>query len=189
MDHFDAESVSLFPDSAVVLCPVPVAEYLEEGGRRVVSMRPGESYSYKHGHVIAVESVHPGGRFSWKNSDEYGAIGFVITTPHGAIYYSGDTEYFEGMIDIGSAWRLEIAILNMSPHLSGEDAIRAVWATRAKVVIPSHFGAYDYIFFGPLKGPRGYDEIKEMICDQTILLQPGEDLPLERGTRRAAGRN
>ena len=189
MDHLDLESIAMFPDSARVLCPWTVAGYIEEIGRGFTIMRPGDTYEYPHGKVVAVAAEHPGRRFSLRKSSESGAIGFVITTPYGTVYYSGDTEYFEGMIDIGTAWQPEIAILNITPHLSGESAVRAVWATRAKAVIPVHFGAYDYILFGPLKSPRGYDEIEELISEQAVLLQPGESLSLEREVRKAAAQN
>jgi L-ascorbate metabolism protein UlaG (beta-lactamase superfamily) len=185
MDHLNKESIAMFPDSAMVLCPWTVAERLEDSGRAFTVMRPGDIYEYPHGKVVAVRAEHPGKRFSLRRSSEDGAIGFVITTPYGTIYYSGDTEYFEGMIDIGSAWQLEIAILNIGPHLSGANAVRAVWVTRANVVLPVHFGAYDYILIGPLKSPRGYDEIEEMVSEQAVLLQPGESISLKRAARKA----
>ena len=188
MDHLNKESIAMFPDSAVVLCPWTVAEHLEDSGRAFTVMRPGDTYEYTHGKVVAVRAEHPGRRFSLRKNSEDGAIGFIITSPYGTVYYSGDTEYFEGMIDIGSRWQPEIAILNITPHLSGANAVRAVWATRAKVILPVHFGAYDYILFGPLKGPRGYDEIADMISGQAVLLQPGESISLEREARKAANR-
>ncbi len=189
MDHLDTETIAMFPDSAIVLCPWTVTGYLEESGREFRIMRPGDTYEYPHGKVVAVAADHPGRRFSLRKSSTDGAIGFVITTPFGTVYYSGDTGYFEGMIDIGTAWQPEIAILNMTSHLSGRSAVRAVWATRAKAVIPVHFGAYDYILFGPLKSPRGYDDIEELISEQAVLLQPGESLSLEREVRKAAAQN
>lgn len=183
MDHLDTETIAMFPDSAAVLCPWTVAEHLEGSGRAVTVMRPGDVFDYPHGKIIAVRAEHPGKRWAWWGEQQDGAIGFIITTPHGTVYYSGDTSYFEGMNDIGTAWRPEIAIISITPHLKAEDAIRAVWATRAPRVIPVHFGAYDYLFFGPLEHPRGYEEIERMVSDQVVLLQPGQDLPLERGRR------
>ena len=181
MDHFHPGSVAMFPDSAVVLCPWPVAGYLEGTGRRFEVMEPGDVYVFPHGEVHAVAAEHPAGRYSMFGDPEHGGtIGFVIVTPYGKIYYSGDTGYFDGMTDIGAQFRPDIAILNFSPHLRGAEAIRAAWATRARTVIPAHFGAYDYILFGPLKNPRGYDDIKRMIDSQAVLLQPGESLPIER---------
>lgn len=189
MDHLHPESITMFPDSATVLCPWTVAGYLEKIGRKFTIVRPGDTFEYPHGRVIAVAADHPGKRYALRKGGADDAIGFVITTPYGNIYCSGDTEYFEGMIEIGTAWQPEIAILNLTPHLSGESAVRAVWATRAKTVIPVHFGAYDYILFGPLKSPRGYDEIKDLISEQAVLLQPGESYSLEKETRRSADQN
>jgi len=190
MDHFHAGSVAMFPDSAVVLCPYPVAEYLEETGRLFVIMEPGDVYEYPHGKVHAVHAEHPAGRYAmFGDSEEGGAIGFVVTSPYGSVYYSGDTRYFDGMADIGSRFRPDIAIINFSPHLRGAGAIRAAWATRARTVIPSHFGAYDYILFGPLGSPRGYGDIVRMIEDQAVLLQPGESVPIDHKPGEDADQN
>ena len=180
VDHFDTETIALFPDSARVLCPWTAAEHLQGTGREVTIMRPGDTFDYPHGKVVAVYAEHPGKRWSWRGRQKDGAIGFIITTPYGNIYYSGDTEYFPEMNQIGSRWCPSIAIISINAHLTGQDAVRAVWATRAKRVVPVHFGAYDYLFFGPLRKPRGYAEIEKMISDQTVLLQPGESLPLAR---------
>jgi L-ascorbate metabolism protein UlaG (beta-lactamase superfamily) len=189
IDHLNVESIMLFPDSAVVLCPAPVAEYLKETGRRHVAMSPGDVYEYPHGEVVAVRAVHSSGRYSLGDGEEGGALGFVVTTPRGNVYYTGDTEYFQEMNEIGTKWRPEIAIMNFNPHLKDEDAVRAVWATRAEIVIPTHFGAYDYLLFGPLRDPRGYDRGQAMISGQVMLLQPGESVSLDAGVRKAAGQN
>ncbi len=186
MDHLDKETIAMFPDSARVLCPWTVAGYIEEMGRDFTVMRPGDIFEYPGGKVVAVEADHPGKRYALRKGREDDAIGFIITTPYGNVYYTGDTGYFEGMIDIGIRWKPDIAIMNITPHLKGGRAVRAVWATRAEAVIPVHFGAYDYILFGPLKSPRGYDDIAEMISEQAVLLQPGESLSLEREVRKAS---
>ena len=186
MDHLDKETIAVFPDSIHVLCPWTVAGYIKETGKDFTIMHPGDTYQYPHGKVVAVTADHPGKRYALRKGGADDAIGFIITTPYGNIYYSGDTGYFDGMNDIGSVWQPDIAILNFTPHLSGGSEVRAAWATRAKVVIPIHFGAYDYILFSPLKSPRGYDDIKEMISEQAVLLQPGESLSLEREVRKAA---
>jgi L-ascorbate metabolism protein UlaG (beta-lactamase superfamily) len=180
VDHLHAGSIAMFPDSAVVLCPWPVVEYLEGSGRTVVSMSPGDEYEYEHGIIAAVPAYHPSGRYALRNRRDGGAIGFVITTPHGNVYYSGDTAYFSEMNEIGSKWRPRIAIMNITPHIKGEAAVRAVWSTRAEIVIPIHFGAFDYVLLGPRKSPRGYSDIERMIRDQAILLQPGESVSLIR---------
>ena len=65
-------------------------------------MRPGDEYPFPGGKIVAVPAHHPGGRNSIKANHDGDALGYVVYTPTKRIYYSGDTEYFQGMFDIVS---------------------------------------------------------------------------------------
>jgi len=71
--------------------------------------------------------------------------GFVIEAEGRNIYFAGDTYYREFMKEIGSRFRLDLALMPVTtfriPLTMGEKgATRAVAALSPKVVIPIHLG-------------------------------------------------
>lgn len=182
-DHLSARTLNTFPDDVTILCPEPSAKYLEDLGREIRVMRPGDEYLWPGGRVVAVRARHTGGRWGVRASDDGRALGYVIYTPESTIYYSGDTNYFAGIDDIGIAHRPDVAILNINGHMHGADAALAAFATVAPVVIPSHFGVYGFLFFGEQERPRDYDEIEGVLEPVLQLLLPGESASLD-GRRR-----
>ena len=85
---------------------------------------------------------HPGGRLSLKARHDGRALGYVIETEESTIYYSGDTEYFAGLAEIGRQFEPDVAIVNINGHLNSHDAILAIAALGTPKVIPTHCGAY-----------------------------------------------
>jgi L-ascorbate metabolism protein UlaG (beta-lactamase superfamily) len=186
-DHLSIETIETFPESAVVLCPAPSADYLRDLGREVRVMKLGDEYRYPGGRIVAVAALHAGSRFGITNEADGRALGYVVYTPESVIYYSGDTNYFRGFEEVGEKHRPDIAILNINGHLHSEDAIQAALATRARTVIPIHFGAFGYLWGGVQEVPRNYEEIETVLEPVLLLLKPGESVPLS-GRRSASGR-
>jgi L-ascorbate metabolism protein UlaG (beta-lactamase superfamily) len=178
-DHLSTRTLKTFPDDVTILCPGQSAEYLEDLGRDVRVMAPGDEFAYPGGRVVAVRAYHTGGQWGIRASDDGRAIGYVIYTPGSRIYYSGDTNYFRGIDDIGIAHRPDVAILNINGHLHGTDAVLAAYATVAPVVIPAHFGVYGFFFFGEQERPRDYDEIEGVLEPVLQLLELGESATLD----------
>src|SRR5262249_38480089 len=63
-DPLDAATLSTFPADCVILCPEPSKKYLGKVPQPVRTMRPGDSYAFPGGRVIAVVADHAGGRRS-----------------------------------------------------------------------------------------------------------------------------
>jgi L-ascorbate metabolism protein UlaG (beta-lactamase superfamily) len=186
-DHLSTRTLKTFPGGVTILCPEPSAKYLADLGREVRAMRPGDEFVYPGGKVVAVRAYHTGGQWGVRASDDGRALGYVIYTPRSRTYYSGDTNYFRGIDDVGIAHRPDVAILNISGHLHGADAVLAALATVAPVVIPSHFGVYGFFFFGEQERPRDYDEIEGVLEPVLQLLEIGESATLD-GRRVLTGR-
>jgi L-ascorbate metabolism protein UlaG (beta-lactamase superfamily) len=178
-DHLDPNTLRTFPADATVLCPGPAAEMVSELGMRMRVMRPGDSFDYPGGKVIAVTAKHAGSRYGVRSPTDGSALGYVIYTPCLTVYYSGDTNLFEGMDDVGRVHSPDIAILNISGHLHGPDAVEAARRIGAETVIPAHFGAYGHLFLPARELPRDYDELKEGLGETLLLLHLGESLPLD----------
>jgi L-ascorbate metabolism protein UlaG (beta-lactamase superfamily) len=183
IDHLSSNTIKTFPPEAVVLCPEPAAEKLSEVYQKVVTMKLGDEYPIPGGRVVAVPAHHPGGRYSLDAEPDGRALGYVIYTPYSTIYYTGDTDYFLGMTDIGLVHQPDISIINVSGHLLSTDAVRAAWATRSPVVIPSHYGAYGYFWLFPeFKKPRTYEVVEKLLGPILHTLELGGSLPID-GTR------
>jgi L-ascorbate metabolism protein UlaG (beta-lactamase superfamily) len=121
---------------------------------------------------------HAGTRYGVRSQTDGGALGFVIYTPYRTLYYSGDTNLFRGIEEVGKTHSPDIAVLNMSGHLHGGDAVEAARRLGSEVVIPAHFGVYGYLFMPEPEKPRDYDELLEGLGDTMVLLGPGETYPL-----------
>ena len=139
-------------------------------------MRPGDEYVFSRGTVIAVAAHHPGGRNSLKARHDGRALGYVIRTPQRTIYYSGDTEYFEGFADVRRQHAPDIAILNINAHLNSYEAVLAIGALGYPIVLPTHCGAYGGFNAHNNSGWRA--ELKRLMGDVLRLLEVGESLDL-----------
>ena len=175
-DHLNPKTLSWFPKTATVLCAEPSAKTIEKLGLRVQVMKPGDSCTFRGGSIVAVPAHHPGGRNSLKARADGRALGFIIRTPGETLYYSGDTEYFSGLNDIGETYHPGIAILNVNGHLKADNAVRAFRALGAPRVIAIHFGAYG----GPTakRNRRLHDQLLEMLGPICVPLEVGESYPL-----------
>jgi L-ascorbate metabolism protein UlaG (beta-lactamase superfamily) len=177
-DHLSIETIETFPESATILCPAPSADYFRDLDREVRVMKLGDEYRYPGGRIVAVAALHAGSRFGITNEADGRALGYVVYTPQSVIYYSGDTNYFRGFDEVGEKHRPDIAILNINGHLHSEDAIQAALATRARTVIPIHFGAFGYLWGGVQETPRNYENIETLLEPVLVLMKPGESVPL-----------
>jgi L-ascorbate metabolism protein UlaG (beta-lactamase superfamily) len=178
-DHLDSETLRRFPGACVVLCPEPSAKYLRGLPQSVHPMRPGDSYEFPGGRVVAVAADHPGGRRSSSAAADGRALGYVIETPSGTIYYAGDTKLFAGFDSVAAAYHPDIALFNLNSHLRSMDAVRAFRATGATRLVPMHFGAYGYLFLPQRKMPRDYEEVRQMLGPELAVLLPGESMALQ----------
>jgi L-ascorbate metabolism protein UlaG (beta-lactamase superfamily) len=141
-DHLDPPTLERFPRSAVILCPAPCEKYVRHRGPSVRVMRPGDTFSFPGGTVVAVPALHPGARWIGGKKADGRALGYVIVTPERTIYYSGDTDYFSGIEEVGRRYHPDLAILNVNVHLPPSDAVRAMVALGSDRVIPIHMGAF-----------------------------------------------
>lgn len=179
-DHLDPPTLRRFPHTAVILCPAPSEKYVRGLGPSVRVMKPGDTFAFPGGTIVAVAAYHPGGRWVGKAAADGRALGYVIVTAERTIYYSGDTEYFPGIEEVGRRYHPDLAILNVNVHLPPADAVRAMAVLGADRVLPIHRDA-----FGGGHQKRNAMNMKEFqrLADSlSITLAVGQELPL--GTLR-----
>ncbi len=177
-DHLSTKTLALFPPDAVILCPEPAFKHLSKLDMEIKIMKLGDEFLIPGGRIVAVAAHHPGGRYSLDAEPDGGALGYVVYTPYSTVYYSGDTDFFSGFGEVGLTHRPDISILNINGHFHSTDAVRAAWALRSSTVIPVHFGAYGYLFFGESKTPRNYEDMQKLLGPILKPLQLGESMPL-----------
>ena len=108
------------------------------------------------------------------------ALGYVIVTAERTIYYSGDTEYFPGIEEVGRRYHPDLAILNVNVHLPPADAVRAMDVLGAERVLPIHRGAFGG---GHQRRTAMYREEFQRLADSlSISLAVGQEFSL--GTLR-----
>lgn len=177
-DHLQPSTLAGFPKQALIVCPEPSAKYVRGLGPKVRVVRPGDEVPFPGGMIVAVTADHPGGRYGRKPRADGGALGYVIATPERTIYYSGDTEYFWGIEEVGRKYRPDLAILNVNAHLPPADALAAALALGATRVVPVHVGAY-----GGRAAKRGrafHAEFDRLAGSLALPLRVGESLDLDR---------
>lgn len=185
-DHLSPETLRTFPEDVVILCPQPSATYIADVGRTVRVMHPGDTFEAGAVRITAVAAHHPGTRYGRKASSDGRALGYVVEAPAATIFYSGDTDYFSGFENVGWSFEPDVAILNVNGHLPSTDATRAAWATRAPVVIPTHWGGFRYWIVGGNKRPRDGETLSRVLGDRLIVLEVGQSLPFSSAVHRDA---
>lgn len=183
-DHLQPGTLKRFGKDCVILCPAPSEEHVRGLGPQVRVMRPGDVYPFPGGSVVAVTADHPGERWSRKASTDGGALGYVIRTPSKTIYYSGDTEYFDGFRRVGAEFKPDLAILNVNAHLEPAEALRAEADLGYPRVIASHVGAY-----GSPRGKRAaryHDQFLGLVGALAVRLRVGESIALDSVEARPA---
>jgi L-ascorbate metabolism protein UlaG (beta-lactamase superfamily)/protein tyrosine phosphatase (PTP) superfamily phosphohydrolase (DUF442 family) len=176
-DHLNVPSLERFSAGTVILCSSWVAEHLTEFGPRVHVMEPGDRYEFPGGSIVAVAAHHPGGRWSRKARHDGRALGYVIQSDRGTIYYTGDSEYFEGFAEVGRTFRPNLVLVNVNVHLQPREVVFALRDLgNPGTVVPLHFGAYG----GSQSGRTGRwrASLAKTLGDRFVDLAIGESIPL-----------
>ncbi|MHC4916400.1 MAG: MBL fold metallo-hydrolase [Planctomycetota bacterium] len=173
-DHLCPESLEVLPGDVKILCSAPCAKHL--AGRDFKVLELWEEYAFEGLTVTATPADHAGGRYSVDAEPDGRAVGFVIRSPQGSIYYTGDTRYVDGFREIGRRGSPDLAIMNVNTHLRGEAATRAWRDLGRPQVIPTHHDAFssptsekNYKWQGQLRAAIGS-------CYREVPL--GESVPL-----------
>lgn len=175
-DHLSPETLAKFSKEATILCSEPSAKKISKLEMTVKVLTPGDSFTFQGGTITAVPALHPGGRNSLVAGADGRALGFIIRTPEITLYYSGDTDYFDGFRDIGKTYQPDLAILNINGHLNSSDAVRAVVTLGVTRVIPSHYGTYTT--FSVDKSAEWLAELPETLGPIFVPVNVGESYPL-----------
>lgn len=144
----------------------------------VVEVQPGDSLKVGADVLLRV--------FEARDLYAEHAVTYLLETPGGNIFHSGDSSYFPGLKEIGDRYAVDVAFLCIGRNLRGRDdymtpcdAVRAVVDLNAKAIVPLHFDIW--------KRTREDPKLVEMVAKawevdvKIIYLSLGDSLKLSRG--------
>ena len=146
---------------------------------RIREVRPGDSIKIKDIEIIATDSFDrtalitapPAGNIVGRLPDDMDdrAVNFVIKTPGGTIYHSGDSHFSNYSVKHGKMFDIDVALISYgenpigcSDKVTSIDCLRFAENLRAKVLIPFH---YD-IWTNMLGDPREIELLYEFRKDR-----------------------
>jgi L-ascorbate metabolism protein UlaG (beta-lactamase superfamily) len=157
-DHLDADTLgpllAVNPGLVLVVPAANVAfaaERLSVPPERLTAIDDGQCVSCAGFDIHAVPAAH-----ETVERDELGRcryLGYVVEFGGHAVYHSGDTVLYDGMVDRLSVWRLDVALLpingrspqrRVAGNLWGREAALLAHHIGARVAIPCHFEMFEF---------------------------------------------
>lgn len=202
---------TLPPIDAVLLSHEDHFDNLDESGRRLLdgrkvftTMDGARALSPRPGVVglkpwQAIESVVGGKKFKitgipCQHVPGGEVTGFVLETDSfgvdeksglpNAVYFTGDTVYFDELAEIGNKWHVMVAIFNLGEGsmetpkgkiqitMNGKDAVKLFREIKADVLVPLHFESWSHFAEDKDNMIKTFEQ--EGIMDKVCLLTPGE---------------
>jgi len=168
------------------VCGPVISKYHQQTPEKVIETRPGITFTVDDIKILATEAHH----------SDPDAVGYRLETPDvGAIGYTSDTEYFEG---VGKAYeRVKLLLLCvMRPsgepwkgHMTTEDAVKIVEEAGPEMVVTTHFGM-KMIFRGPTREAKIIEEktgVPTLAASDGMRINIGEKIQVEKAKRKQQG--
>ncbi len=156
---------------ALVIANFEVGEWLlRQGVPRVHHLNHGGGYRFDFGRAQLVSAVHSSTMPDGANGGNAG--GFVVESPDGNFYFSGDTALTLDMKLIGESTKLKFAALCLGDNftMGPDDAVKAAEFVRCNEILGVHYDT-----FPPIKIDHGLAVEKFRAAGKTLhLLRPGD---------------
>lgn len=185
-DHLDAATLKpIIANNPEVVFIIPeanrdfVIERLACPRDFPIGLNDGESYSSGLFTLFGVPSAHNELERDAKGNCRF--MGYVIEFGPWKIYHSGDTLWYEGMVDLLKPFQVDIALLpingndprrGVAGNLNAQEAVELGLAIGAKRVIPHH---YDMFAFNTAD-PQEFARIAERHGQAYTVLALGEKI-------------
>ncbi len=155
-DHMDNFTLRKLPKSTPLFLPKGSPNYRGYGYKSIQEVEPYSIWEENGLRITAIPARHFGGRWFFDNlwdGDPY--TGYLIQYKGKSVYFAGDTGYQKEVFEkVGQIANLDLAILPMGPyrgiggelgnpvHVNPFGAVQAFADTKAKFMIPMHFGTF-----------------------------------------------
>lgn len=153
---------------ALVICNWEIHEWLNKKGvTNTHAMNIGGKWNFDFGTVKCIVAQHSSGL----PDGTYGGnpMGFLITTPDGNFYYSGDTALTMDMQLIPRWAKVDFAVLPIGDNftMDVDDAIEAAKMVQATTVVGVHYNTFGFIKIDTKKAIADFKA-----AGKTLLLPP-----------------
>ena len=156
---------------ALVIANYEVATWLnKQGAPRVHPLNHGGGFQFDFGRVKFVNAIHSSTLPDGSSGGNPG--GFVVESPDGNFYYSGDTALTMDMKLIGESTKLKFAALCVGDNftMAPDDALKAAGFIHCNEILGVHYDT-----FPPIKIAHAAAKEKFKAAGKTLhLLRPGE---------------
>lgn len=141
MDHMDPNTVTrilwhteAFITASPYVCEEHLGKSIHVPEHRMKPLEPGETLVLEDMHITATYANHC-----------QGALGFLVQTQGKTLYFSGDTQLFYDMKELGEKHKIDCAFLcfnGQGGNMDISSAVQAAKALRAECIVPVHYGMY-----------------------------------------------
>lgn len=185
-DHLDGETLEALlevnPDLTII---VPTANRAFAASR--LSVDPAELTPVDVGTSVSVAGFTftgvPAAHEHLDRDDEghYKFLGYVVQFGPWTVYHSGDTMWYDGIVEALEPWSIDLALLpingrkperRVAGNLNGEQAARLAHETGTRLVVPCH---YDMFTFNT-ESPDAFIAAAERLGQPHRVMQNGERL-------------
>jgi L-ascorbate metabolism protein UlaG (beta-lactamase superfamily) len=184
-DHFHKPSIRKLPGhSRIAVVPQGMGELAENlGFERVIELQWWESFHYKNWRITMTPTKHWGSKHIRDVHRECG--GFVLEHQGRKLYHAGDSAYSDTYFkEIGKRLAPEIALLPIGAyfpdtfrrvHMGPDEALKVFQETKAKWMVPMHYGTFKLSFEDIEEPPRWLKQLahKEGVLDRIRILEEG----------------
>lgn len=157
------------PQAVLIGCFELVNWFSKKGVRTVEPGNPGGEIKTQFGSVLFTPAWHS----SQMPDGSYGgiAVGFVVRSSEGAVYFAGDTGLFGDMALIG-AEKLKAAVVPIGDRftMGPRQAIEAIKLLKPEIAIPSHYNTWSPIN----QNPEQWAQQIQQTDSRPMVFSPGE---------------
>jgi L-ascorbate metabolism protein UlaG (beta-lactamase superfamily) len=159
-DHLDRRTLRRIAADQPIVVPVGVGNLVHDLGFNIVhELDYWQRVDLGQLAVSLTPCHHWGARLLHDSHRGFG--GFVVEANGRSIFHCGDSAYFPGFKEIGSRYKIEIALLPIGAydppsgrevHMNPEEAVQAFLELGAQRLVPMHYGTFR-LGYEPLHEP------------------------------------
>lgn len=186
LDHFDRPTLRrLAHKTANLVIPKNTSDLITNlGFSRFTELHWEDELDLNGLKIQAIKPQHWGARLPWESIPR-GYNSYLLRKNGINILFAGDTGYTENFKKIANQFPIDIALLPITAynppafrpmHMNPEDAIRVFLETKAKYLIPIHWGTFRLSLEPMDEPPRLITDLmtKNGMQQNLALLKPGE---------------